>query len=280
MSRRSTVTSRRLGRRLAELRGDRDAREVIAHMGWDRSMLSKIEHGERRVQPKDLRKLLDHYGADDHDRAGLIALNGETAAPNWLHEYTKDLPEDFGAFLDCERHASVISEYSQIHIPGLLQTPEFARVQMRSSQLTDSDEEIESRLEARMARQAILDREHPPRVRWVLEESAIRRLVGGPDVMRDQLAHVLDIADRLTNSLVVVRYAAGTHAAATSSFVMFDFDQEDPTVVYHELLTSSVYIDRQQATARYQAAFESALTAALSPAETKRLIETVMKEWT
>lgn len=278
MARRSTVTSRRLGRRLAALRGKRDAREVAAEMGWDPSFLSKVEHGERRIKPADLRALLTLYEASDHERRGLVALNSETTGPNWLHEYSAALPEDFGAFLDLERHATVISEYSQLHVPGLLQTAEFARAQMRQTDMTvDSDDEIESRVEARLARQKILDRTHPPRIRWVLEEAVLRRQVGSRQVMRDQLTHILEVSDRLTNSLVVVRYNAGAHAAHTS-FVLFELDHDDPPVAYHELLTGSVYLDKTETVAKYMTAFESALTAALSPSQSMQFIAAVRKE--
>lgn len=246
-------------------------------LGWHPSKLSRIEHGETRTTTTDVRKLLDLYDADEQERTGLVALTREAGLPGWWHEYNSVLPRDFGSFIDLEREATVISTYETADVPGLLQTEPYARAQLRAGRFTDSDEEIERRVEARMARQELLNRRHPPRMRFVMNEGAVRRLVGGAKVMRGQLARLIEIGGSLMTSVAVVPYVAGAHAA-TVSFALFDFDGDDPPIVYSELLGSSVYVEKPEAVTLYRAAFDDVLAAALSPVESAALMADIEKE--
>lgn len=246
-------------------------------LGWSPSKVSRIEHGSVKATTTDIRRLLDLYEVAAGDRPALLALARQGAQLGWWHEYSDVLPEAFGSFVDLEAEASAISNYEQSDIPGLLQTEDYARAQLRAGQFTDSDAEIERRVEARIARQDLLYREHPPRLVFVLDESAVRRLVGGAEVMRKQLQQLIDFSSMLTVMIGVVPYSAGAHAAPIS-FALFDFDGEDPTVVYCGLLGGSLYVEKPEAIAMYRAAFEAVLAAACSPAESARLLATIAKE--
>lgn len=282
----STVVRRRLGRRLRAHRADRLLDDVGTAMKerdpggrWSTSKISRLENGTNKPSSSDVRRLLDYYDVADEDRPAMMALCREAQQLGWYHEYNDVLPEGFGAFVDLEQHATLINTWEESRIPGLLQTETYARCQLRSGLISD-EEEIDRRIEARMARQEIFTRAPcPPRMRFVFGEAAIHQQVGCAEVMHRQLAQLLDISDRLTVSLGVVPFSAGPHAAMVG-FTLFEFDaEEDPPTGYVELLTGSVYVERSDSVAMYRAAFENASAAALSPAESARLIEAKMKEY-
>lgn len=241
---------------------------------WSKSKLSRLETGMSKPSSTDIGRLLDYYGVsrDSGERRELMALCREAQQLGWYHEYTDVLPERFNEFIDQEEQAAAIDTWEEARLPGLLQTSDYARAQLRGGLIVD-EEEIERRVEARIARQEIFERTPAPRMRFVVGEAAIRQQVGGPGVMHEQLKHLLKVADRLGVSLGVVPFTAGPHAAIVS-FTLFDFDaEEDPPTAYVELLTGSVYVEKPEGVAMYRAAFDSVNAAALSPAESVKLIK-------
>lgn len=271
-----TVRRKRLGRTLRQHRADRKASDVAAAMGWSEAKFSRIETGHQQVKHTEVRRLLDHYDVTGEGRAALMALARDAQQIGWWHEYSDVLPEGFSAFLDLEHEASSISNYEEILIPGLLQTEDYARALLRTGQVTDNDDDVERRLEARTGRQDILRREHPPQMRFVVSEAAIRQQVGGPAVLRAQLARLLELGEMLTVTLQVVPFTTNGHAA-TTSFVIFEFT-DDPTVVYLDLIRSSLYVEKPAAISGYVDALADDRGEALSPKASDGLIAQIMKE--
>lgn len=271
-----TVVRKRLGRKLRVHQGDQPNKAIAAALGWPESKYSRILSGHQRASIPDVRRLLDHLGVDEPEQEKLLTLAREAQRVGWWHQFSDVLPEDFSAFMDLENEASIISNFEESMIPGLLQTGDYARVLLRSGQVTDDEDDIERRLTARLGRQEIFDRKHPPQTRFVIGEAAIRQQIGGRKVLYNQLEHIMSIRDLLTVTVQVVPFVAGGHAA-TTSFAIFEFE-DDPTVVYLDLIRSSVYVEKSQAVGGYVDAFQDARGVALSPKASADLIAEVMKE--
>lgn len=274
-----TVRRRRLGRKL---RAARDAtglgaEDVAARFNWSQSKVSRIEVGRQKAKPPDVRRLLDLYEVTGDEREALVTLAREAQQEGWWHQYSRVLPEDFGSFIDLEHEAAFIGWVEQNSVPGLIQTEDYVRAQLRTGDEATDDDDVERRVDARMGRQTILRRDRPPKLQFVIDEGVTRRLVGGRTVMRAQLQRLLDVADMLNVSLQVMSFEAGAHHSP-GSFVLFDFEDDDPSVVYASLLGSSVYVEKVRAIAMYRAAFIDERAASLSPAASVDRIAAVMKE--
>lgn len=271
-----TVVRKRLGRKLRAHQGDQPNKAVAAALGWPESKYSRILSGHQRASIPDVRRLLDHLGVDEDEQEKLLTLTREAQRVGWWHQFSDVLPEDFGAFMDLEYEAAIISEFTESVVPGLLQTEAYARTLLRSGQVSDNEEDIERRLTARLGRATIFNRKHPPQARFVVGEAAIRQQIGGRKVLLQQLEHLLEVSDMLTLTFQVVPFTAGGHAA-TTGFVIFEFE-DDPTVVYLDLIRSSVYVEKPSAVGGYVDAFQDARGVALSPKASRELTLEVMKE--
>src|SRR5690625_3414781 len=190
--------SLRLRRLSAELRRSRQeanftASQVAKEVGWTHPKVTKMETGaSKRIKPDDLDKLMDLYGITDPERRECMqALAKDARLRGWWSKY-KDVFKN-ESLPDFEAEASTLRTYESQVIPGLLQIPEYTESIFRGGRYTDSDE-IERRAEARMARREILTRFDPVRLRTVIDESALNRLVGGPEVLVKQLRHLLHMA--------------------------------------------------------------------------------------
>jgi len=159
-------------------------------------------------------------------------------------------------------------------VPGLLQTEEYARQTFRNGPRELDRDDIERRVQVRMERQRVLAREDRPRLWAVLDEAVIRRVVGGPEVMREQLRHLIDCAEQGKTTLQVVPFGAGAHAGTTGPFVILDFPETtDPDVVYVETLAGDIYLEAPTDVDRYTLAFARLLAAALHPDDSVRLVQ-------
>ena len=186
-----TMRRRRLARELARLREDRGMtiREAAAALEWDPSKLSRVEGLQRGIIVRDVRRLLDLYQvSDETQREALFELARQARQRGWWQAYADVMPSEYANLIGLEAEAAEIRTYQPELIHGLLQTEDYARAVIRSGRPGDTAGEVDRRVEIRMTRQQILDRDGPPRLRVVLNEAAVRRMVGGPDVMRAQLA--------------------------------------------------------------------------------------------
>jgi transcriptional regulator with XRE-family HTH domain len=207
--------------------------------------ISRLELGRVGFKERDVADLLTLYGVvDAEERAEFFALVQQAKAPGWWHRYADLLPAWFETYLGLEQASSVIRTYELQFIPGLLQTEDYAR---SVTQLTYTDrDEVARRVELRVRRQAILAEAEGPVLWAVIDEAALRRGLGGPDLQRGQLDHLIEM-NRLPNvSIQVAPLAFGGHAAAGGPFSILRFAQPDlPDLVYLEQLTSALYLDKR-----------------------------------
>ena len=208
------------------------------------------------------------------ERDGLIQLTREARQPGWWHSFRDVLPNPYEVYIGLEAGASSIRNFEPVVVPGLLQTADYARAMFRNGPRELDRDEVERRVEVRLARQEILARDSRPRLWAVIDEAVIRRLVGGPDVMRGQLRHLADAAQQGKTTIQVVPYRAGAHAGTTGPFVILDFPEAtDPTVVYVETLAGDIYLEERSDVDRYTLAFDRLVAAALHPDDSVQLIE-------
>ena len=188
------------------------------------------------------------------------------------------LPQWFRTYVDLESAASLIRTYEGQFVPGLLQTDGYMRAVVRGAHLEDSGEEVGRRVRLRMARQTLLTREQPPRLWAVVDEAALRRPVGGRDVMRGQLERLVE-ATKLPNvTLQVLPFDSGAHPAMVGSFSVLRFpDQELPDVVYLEHLTSALYLNKPDEVDQYLHVMETICVRAAAPDQTVGLLEQILE---
>ncbi|MEU6368864.1 helix-turn-helix transcriptional regulator [Streptomyces sp. NPDC046931] len=266
------VRRRKLG---AELRGLRagaglTSGEAAALVGWHQSKVSRIETGSSGVKPGDVRLLLDAYGVDDPElRELLLVLAGSEdggGRQNWWHAYRGVLPPAYRDFISLESQASGMRTLETSVVPGLLQTPEYARAVTRAAVGTLEDDKLDALVEVRLARQEVLRADPPLRLSAVLDEAVLRREIGGPGAMARQLDRLLEAARMPHVRLQVLPFAAGAHIGITGPFVIFSFpSRSDLDVVVLDHLTSSLYLERKEDLQAYCEAFDSLRIHALSP---------------
>lgn len=266
-----TVRGRRLRYELRQLREQRGLtiEQVAWRSGgdWTPSAISRWETGDRRIRPADLRLLLEVYEVPDEQREVLLTLAREARQRGWWQSYRSDaVPDWFQVYLGLEAEAASLREYASELVPGLFQTGDYYRAFMRAAPAAGDDEAIEQKIAVRMERQERLATDDPPACWAVLNEAVIRRVVGGPEVMRDQLKHIIELASRPNVSVQVLPFTAGAHPAMDGSFIILGFPEApDPDVVYLESQTGSLYLEKPAEVGRYQAMFNHLVAKALDP---------------
>ena len=205
-----SVRLRRLAAQLRELRADSGMtqEDVSERTGIDRSTLYRLEGAQQRPQRSTLIQLLDLYRVEEQRRGEMLTLLREAGQRGWLQQYRSELPEAYSDYIGFEDEARSISNYESLFIPGLLQTEDYARALIRGTVPYISNEEMENRVSARMARQTLLDREDSPKLWTIMDEAAVRRLVGGRQIMRTQLNRLNEAASRPNVTLQVIPFDA------------------------------------------------------------------------
>ena len=222
------------------------------------SKISRLEHGRVSMKQRDLADLLTLYGVTgEAERADVLRLAREAARPGWWHQYGEVLPGWFEFYVGLEAAASRIRIYEVQFVPGLLQTPEYARAVIRRGHLAAPEDEIARRVSLRMKRQQILSRPDGPKLWAVVDETALRRRLGGPGVMEAQLERLIELAGQPNIALYVVPLGSGYHGAAAGSFSILRFAPPDlPDVVYLEQLTGALYLDKRRDVDHYAAVMD------------------------
>ena len=266
------VRRRKLGAELRTLRtgAGLTSGEAARLVGWHQSKVSRIETGASGVKPADVRLLLDAYGVVEGQlRELLLVLAGseDTAGRHhWWHAYRGVLPPAYRDFISLESQAGAMRTLETLVVPGLLQTPEYARAVTRVAADGLDDEALDALVEVRLARQDVLRNDPPLELSAVLDEAVLRREVGGPGVMTRQLARLVEAARLPQVRLQVLPFAAGAHIGITGPFVIFSFPStSDLDVVVLDQLTSSLYLERKEDLQAYAEAFNTLQIHALSP---------------
>ncbi|MEO3746937.1 helix-turn-helix transcriptional regulator [Plantactinospora sp. B5E13] len=275
-----TIRARRLRRELRRIR-DRAgliAEDVAAGLGWHRTKVIRIELGHSRVTLNDVQNLLTLYKATDEEQESLTALARQARQKGWWNAYGDVLPDDYVGF---EAEAESISTFQSLYIPGLLQTEEYARAIIRAGRSTADPDEIDRRVAARTARKALLSRDTPPNLWIVLDEAALRRVVGGPDVMRAQVARLIEACARPTIEIQILPFAAGAHAAMGGPFTILDYAEPtlDPTIVYVDNDATTALLEEEEQVTRHRLIFDHLRAKALDPDKAGDFLARVAKEY-
>jgi transcriptional regulator with XRE-family HTH domain len=273
-----TVRRRRLG---LELRRLREAAGLTIEKVADRlecsdSKVSRIETGQVGATPRDVRDMLELYGVTGEQRDGLVQIAREAREKGWWHAYGD---VQVTAYIGFEAEAAWIRTFEVLAVPGLLQTPAYARAVIRAARPNLGTDELERWTELRRARQALLAQDEPPTLWAVLDEAVLRRQVGGRGAMREQLLHLADAAAAPNVTLQVLPFAAGEHAGMSGAFTIFRVPESaDPDVVHLENATSDLYLEREDELDRYSRAFEHLSATALHPAASVAALTTAASE--
>jgi transcriptional regulator with XRE-family HTH domain len=264
-------------RRLREARGI-TREEAGYRIRASESKISRMELGRVGFKERDVVDLLALYGVDDEaERAALVTLAREANAAGWWHQYADVLPDWFQTFVGLEEAASVLRVYEVQFVPGLLQTPDYARAVMVRGQPAARPEEIERRVNMRITRQELLAKHGGPRLWAVVDEAALRRPIGSPEAFRSQLEYLIDVTQNPRITLQVTPFRSGGHVAEAGAFTIMRFPEEDlPDVVYLEQLTSALYLDKREDVERYSEVMERLSVESEPPERTADLLRDML----
>jgi transcriptional regulator with XRE-family HTH domain len=263
-------------RRLREQAGMTTERAAASIRG-SHSKISRIEHGRVGFKERDIADLLTLYGVTDGpEREALLKLASESNTPGWWQAYGDILPHWVEPYFGLEAAASFIREFELQFVPGILQVEEYAKAVIRLGNLP-SEDEVVRRARARISRQAILSRDDPPKVWAVLDEGSLRRCIGGPEVMKAQLRHLIDMCELPNVTLQILPFSAGAHRAMGGPFTILRYTEPDlRDVVYIEQLTSALYLDKPTEVDAYLEVIEEVCLQANPAAKTPGFLKAVL----
>jgi transcriptional regulator with XRE-family HTH domain len=284
----STVPRRQLGRYLRELRnGQRlTVRAAAERLEWSEAKMWRIETGQTSLRSLDVEAMCKIYAAPADLTEALMGLARETKARGWWHAYGDVIPEGFDVYIGLEEAASQLSWYEPELVPGILQTEGYARTLMQTHNPGVDEEEISRRVHVRMARQPLIRRATAPlQLQVALNEAILRRPVGGPRVMAEQLDQLAQVSGLSNVSLRVAPFSAGVHPGVMSGpFVILRFpaggdgQDSEPATVYKDGFTGALYLDKPTEVERYTQAFGSIRDACLDEDASRGLIQQAAEE--
>jgi transcriptional regulator with XRE-family HTH domain len=279
------IRRRRLAGELRRLReragytGD----QAADRLGWSASKLSRIETDKIGIKEKDVGRLLDLYRLSEPHREELLALARESKQTARISALSARLPEQHAEIINVEAEAESIWNWEPQIVSGLLQTEEYARAVMAGwhSMFTRPPSEIERRVEARLLRQQVLQRDPPPQVSIVMDESVMHRQLGDAPIMRMQLEHIINVS-RMPNIRVQILPLKGIHPVVVGAFTYIKYPQlhEIPlndTVTY-EYFSSIGQLDSQDETYEYSVAFKALEENSLTPGQSREELARVARE--
>lgn len=238
-----------LGKRLKELRESRNAslEDAARALGVSHLTVRRIENAQVSLKLPYVRELLRFYEVSEEEAQDFTDMAAQANEPGWWHDYRTALPDWFRAYVSLETAASVIRVYEPHYMTGLLQTRDYARAVIRAGFPYESEEALEHRVDLRLRRQALLGKPDAPTLWVVLEEAAVRREVGGPEVMRAQIERLLEVSQDSRVTLRILPLSAGAHSGTSGHVTYFRFrEPELQDIVYTEVgLTSAVYLDQR-----------------------------------
>lgn len=271
-----TLRMRRLASELRRLRESADLSrdEVSETTRINASTLYRIESAQTRPQIRTLHTLCDLYRVTGSQREELLALTKNSGKQGWLEIYPSELPAEYTNYILFESEARTVRNYESLFVPGLLQTEDYARAVIRGTLPLATDEQVEDRVRARLQRQEMLHKPEPLRFRAVVDEAALRRVVGGKRVTREQLLHLVTMSRLPHVELQVIRFESGAHPGMPGSFVLIDFpDLADPAVVYIDSMAGDLFLEGEVEVDRYSLIMEQLVGMALSPEQSRQLVE-------
>ncbi|MFF7489181.1 helix-turn-helix domain-containing protein [Streptomyces luteogriseus] len=262
----------------ARLAQDQAARAV----GFSAAKLSRIESGKGRRPPteNDVRALLELYGTDDYEASVLLKLLQRAGEPGWWQRYDKRLmPEWFDRLVGLQEAAATIRTFEIQYVPGLLQTPAYTRAVVERGLPNAPAGEVERRVELRRHRARLLSRDDAPQLWAIIDESVLLRVLGSTEVMREQLAHLVEMAQRSNVTLQIVPLSVTNASAPAIPITYLRFGGLDlPDVVYLEHIKSANFLEDRDETEEYRIALDRLADEALKPRDSLELLRQTMEQ--
>ncbi|WP_254716372.1 helix-turn-helix transcriptional regulator [Actinomadura sp. WMMB 499] len=255
--------------------------DASGRLGWNKAKMSRIENGLRRVSAAEVQQILALYEVDGPRLEALVSFARTARQRGWWDAYTGTLPTAYATYLGLEAEAEWLSGYSMGLVHGLLQTEAYAQQVIKSVLMRLSPQtEVERRVAARMTRQkAWLERQEPLRLWSILDETALRRAIGGPEIMRAQYRRIIEMVELPNVMFQVLPLDAGSHPGVVTNFTIMGFPERfTPDVVYLENMTSALYIEDEREVHTYFLAFEQLRATAMSPEDSLRLLERLVRQ--
>ncbi|MGA5069076.1 helix-turn-helix domain-containing protein [Streptomyces exfoliatus] len=274
------VRKRRLGAELRRLRlaSGLKSTEVAQRLMVSQPKISHLENGNRAISPRDVRDLCAIYGVTDQQLIdSLMRMARESAQPGWWNVYG-DIPQ--GVYIGLETDAATLHAYEPLVIPALLQTPTYAEAVIGETIPLPTVEQTATRLKVRMRRQhRIYDPARPLRLWVVLDEPALRRVVGSPAIMREQLEHLNSLGSEPHITVQVLPYDAGAHPGLSGQFSILRFADSPEAVVYLERFTSDLYLEKPSDVQHYSMMYDHLQAQALNPDSSRDFITDAIKTY-
>ena len=279
-----TVRRMLVGAQLRRLRSEaglsrEQAGEAIRASEWK---IHRLENGQVGFKERDVVDLLGLYGVTDQEEvAAFVTIALEANTPGWWFQYSDILPQWFRAYVDLESAATLIRSYEGQLVPGLLQTEDYMRAVIRGAHVgqapDETEREVERRVRLRLTRQTLLTRPDAPMLWAVVDEAALRRPVGGTEVMRAQLERLID-ATKLPNVVLqILPLTVAVHSAMTGAFSILRFpDEELPDAVYLEHLTSALYLNKREEVDQYLHVMENVCVRSAPPDNTVEILTKIL----
>ncbi|WP_418957581.1 helix-turn-helix domain-containing protein [Streptomyces tritici] len=276
-----TVRRRRLGqelRRLRELKG-MTAEQVAERLLVSQSKISRLENGRRSISQRDVRDLCGVYEVED-DRVveSLMQMAKDSRQQGWWHAFG-DIP--YSVYIGLETDAESLRVYEPQVIPGLLQTHRYAEALIAGALPESTPGEIEKRVNVRTRRQDRIKAQDAPLRLWaVIDEGALRRIVGNRQLMIEQLEHLIEQSQLPHVTVQVLPFDMGAHPGISGHYAILEFpDASDSSVVYIEGVTSDLYLEKANDVAKYSVMYEHLRAQALNVEQTRQFIEGIAKEY-
>lgn len=272
------VRRRRLSAALKRLREDQgiSAAAVAQQLKWSTGKLTRSERNEWRFPRRaDVEALLDLYGIAGEERAHLLSLTEEARGRSHWHEYADLFP---GALPDLEAEAVRIRSYEALVVPGLLQTPDYARAIFEASRVVPS-EDTQRKVDSRMSRRSVLDAPGGPQLISVIDEAVLHRVAGSPGVMVEQLRFLVGMAAHYKVTLLVVPFDSGAHMAMDGAFSLLEFPRPEPGIVSISTGVEALYVEDEAYVERHRLIFDGVHNLALDPKKSLDLIESIAAEY-
>ncbi|MFG2353091.1 helix-turn-helix domain-containing protein [Streptomyces sp. NPDC048521] len=266
-----------LGKRLQELReaAGLSREEAARVLRVASATVRRMEMAEVALKIPYVQVLVSTYGVAEEEAAAFVRLAEEANQPGWWQRYHDVLPDWFSLYVSLEGAARVIRSYEPHFVPGLLQTEEYARAVLEAGTVGQREPEtIERHVSLRMERQRLLERQDPPHLWVIMDETALRRPVSvRSEVMRDQLDRLLEYAERDGVTLQLAEFAAGPHPGTYAPFTLFRFaEPELPDMVFTEYLTGALYLDSRREVAAHLEVLDHMTARAASVQRTRKLL--------
>jgi hypothetical protein len=249
------------------------------HIRASGSKISRLELGRVSFKERDVSDLLDFYHIGGEQKDQLVQLTREANATPWWQRYREVVPDWFQVYVGLEEAATLIRVYEVQFVPGLLQTEEYARAVVVQGSPGLSPAEVDNRVSVRLGRQRLFAKENAPRLWAIVDEAALRRPMGGRDVLAGQVKRLMEAVGEPNITIQVMPFKYGGHGAEGGAFTIMRFPEADlPDMVYMEYLTGAHYIDKPDEVEVYAAVMERLSVAGTSPEKTRDILADILKE--